>query len=446
MSNSLYTDAPLERTRRHFINSYPPFNVARRATDECLRTSDAYGLYLHIPYCPTICTYCFYKKFGRPSEAEVDHYLAYLKREIAMFGSRPDTSGRSVRTLYIGGGTPTVLTNRQLTELMTYVRDHIDLSTLEEFCCEIMPNAETATAEKLETLRRLGVQRLSFGVETFNEDLLRLHNRPCTRELYRWTYDTARTVGFEKINIDVMSGLGGATWDTWKSDIDTLLDWSVPSVAIYKTEVFYNTNMYVGIRNGKGPTSLISDEEEIEHIRYAHGRLQREGGYIVGNCLHLLKSTYHHDLHSRYVWEGGQLKGLGLSAHSCYADVLHQNASELDEYYALIDKSVLPIRRAHRLTARDRMSQAMVYGLKNLALNRASFVDRFGVDVMVPYGPVIERLVNDGALTLDDEWLRITPDHYIFADDVCRRFYLPEYEQMMLAHMDRAQFVELAVH
>lgn len=444
MSTSLYIERPLERTRRHFINSYPPFNVALRASAECLRPLEPFGLYLHIPYCPTICTYCFYKKFGRPSEAEVEHYLKYLKREISMFGSRPDTSARKVRTLYIGGGTPTVLTSPQLTELMGFVREHLDLSALKEFCCEIMPNAETATAEKLETLRSLGVNRLSFGVETFNEELLRQHNRPCTRELYRWTYNMARAIGFEKINIDVMSALGGATWETWKSDVDTILEWSVPSVAIYKTEVFYNTNMYSSIRNGKGPTSLISDAEEIEHIRYAHERLQQEGHYIVGNCLHLLKDASQHDLHSRYVWEGGQLKGLGLSAHSCYADVFHQNASELDEYFALIDKDELPIKRSHQLTGRDRISQAMVYGLKNLAVSRARFAERFGVDLATLYGPLIDTLIHEGAVTLDDEWLRITPDHYIFTDDICRQFYLPEYEQMMLAHLDRAEFVELA--
>ena len=437
MAAPLYTVKPLELTRQHFINSYPPFNVSKHAGEDCLTRREDLSLYVHIPFCPTICTYCFYKKFGNPSVSVVEEYLDYLSREILIFSRRPDAIRKRVKTLYLGGGTPTVLTIEQLRALVGLLRSHLDLGSLEEFCCEIMPHAPTATAEKLAALKELGVTRLSFGVETFDEELLRRHNRPCTKELYEWTYATARDLAFDKINVDVMSGLSGATWQTWRSDVDTLLDWSPPSISIYKTEVFYNTLMFSRMRLGTSSPALLTDDEEISHIRYAHDALQQRGGYTVANCLHLVKRPEHDDVHYRSIWEGVELKGLGLSAHSCYEGVLHQNASEMSDYYAAIDAGRLPIRRAHRLTMRDRISQAMVYGLKTLAVSRARFAEQFGVDMLAVYGPVIAGLQDADVVTLDPLWLRITPAHYIFADDVCRQFFLPEYEHMMLAHVDR---------
>jgi oxygen-independent coproporphyrinogen-3 oxidase len=437
MPASLYAGGQLELKRRHFINSYPPFNVAHHVDGDALAARTDLSLYVHIPFCPTICTYCFYKKFGNPSADTVDTYLAALKREIALFAARPEVATRRVKTLYFGGGTPTVLTSEQLTDLVDDLRTHLDLETVEEFCCEMMPDAATAPPEKLATLKALGVTRLSFGVETFNEELLKRHNRPCSRELYDSTYAAARALGFEKINIDVMCGLAGATWESWTEDVETLLAWASPGVSIYKTEVFYNTTMFALMRSGKPSAPLLTDDEEIEHIRYAHDTLQQRGGYLVANCLQLLKGWEYRDEHYGAIWSGTELKGLGLSAHSSYAGVLHQNASELDEYYRELDAGRLPIKRAHRLSARDRVSQAIVYGLKTLAVNRERFIEQFGVDVTTLYGPLITRLEADGIVTLDDEWLRITPRYYIFTDDVCRLFFLPEYERMMLAHVDR---------
>ena len=437
MTASLYSLAPLERSRRHFVNSYPPFNVTRSAGDECLTRRDDLLLYVHIPFCPTICTYCFYKKFGAPAESTLETYLHYLKREIAMFAARPDAQRRRVKTLYFGGGTPSVLSSAQLIELVDWLKAHLDLSTLEEFCCEIMPHAETASAEKIRTLREIGVTRLSFGVETFDEELLRLHNRPCTRELYDATYEAVMNLEFEKVNIDMMSGLAGATWESLRHDVDTLLEWNPPCVSIYKTEVFYNTSQFNMLRLGRRQPTLITDEEEIEHISYAHTNLIERGGYTVANCLQLVKDWKYCDLHFRSTWDGGETKGLGLSAHSCYEGVQHQNASELDEYYQLIDADKLPIKRAHRLTSRDQLSQWMVYGIKNLTIDRARFVERFGVDITTLYGPLIASLADAGAVELDDSSLRVTPSYYVFADDIARRFFLPAYEHMMLAHVDR---------
>ena len=436
MPQPLYKVRELELARRHFINSYPPFNVAKRADPAMLDRKQDISLYVHIPFCRTICTYCYYKRFGNPSEGAVTTYLDHLEKEIELYSRQAGGGGR-IQTLYIGGGTPTVLTTGQLRRLVSMLRTHFSLGGVEEFCCEMVPHPEPETAEKLAALKELGVHRISFGVESFNEGILRMHNRHCTRELYERTYAAVCELGFDNINIDMMSGLPGETWDNWVDTIETLLSWRPPSISIYKTEIFYNTTTFTRMRRGKNAAPLMSDEEEIRHIRYAHDTLRKRGGYAIANCLHLVRDWKYDTLHYRRIWEGNELKGLGLSSHSCCRGLLHQNASELGEYYSMLDSGQLPIKRIHKMSARDRISQAMVYGLKNLAVNREDFAERFGVDFTILYSEVIDQLLRVNAVTLDDQWLRITPQHYIFTDDICRQFFLPEYSNMMMSHVER---------
>src|SRR4030095_15533217 len=380
MESALYNSKPLELTRKHFINLYPPFNIASGREAHVMDRKEDLLLYLHIPFCPTICSYCFYKKFARPSEDVVDTYLRYLKREIGAFSRRPESQAKAVKTLYFGGGTPTILNGRQLKDLVGFLRQELDCEKVMEFCCEAMPHETTLDREKLELLKELGVTRLSYGMENLNEEILRLHNRHCTRDLYYNTYQMVQEIGFEKVNVDIMSGMYGETWENWREVIGTLIEWGPPSISIYKTELFYNTTLFARMRNGKADVTLISDEEEIAHMRYAHERLRDEGGYVVANCLHLVKDRKYVDQHFELIWQGGEFKGLGLSAHSSYGGYLHQNASEMEEYFAMIVEGKLPIKRAHRPAGRDRLSTAMVYGLKTLTLSRARFIERFGVD------------------------------------------------------------------
>jgi oxygen-independent coproporphyrinogen-3 oxidase len=434
---TLYRRKALNLSRQHFINNYPPFNVARPYDPDTLSEKADLLLYVHIPFCSTICTYCYYKKFANPTQDQVDKYLGYLEREIALFSQDARLQYKTIRSLYIGGGTPTILNSRQLERLLACLRQHLDLENMTELCCEAKPDERTLTAEKMTVLKELGVTRLSFGVESLNSDVLRSHNRRCTLDLYAQTYRLASDIGFPKINIDIMSGLPGETWESWGHLLDTLLDWMPPSLSIYKTEVFYNTPLFATLRNRTVKPALMSDQSEIEQVRYAHERLQREGGYIVANCLHLLRDRKYGELHYKSLWQGTELKGLGLSSHSSYEGVLHQNANELREYYKWVDEGRLPIRRGYRMTARDRLSQAMVYGLKNLEIGRSDFIDRFGVDLADLYGELIAELAAAGVLVLDEEYLRITPEYRIFADDICRQFFLPEYDYMMMAHIAR---------
>ncbi|MCP4153821.1 MAG: hypothetical protein GY757_39205, partial [bacterium] len=121
----------------------------------------------------------------------------------------------------------------------------------------------------------------------------------------------------------------------------------------------------------------------------------------------------------------------------CCDDFLYQNSSNIKEYYKRLDEGKLPIKRAHRLSPWEVMSQRLVYGIKDLVVDRAKFLGDFGIDMTEVFGKEIDELITEGYVILDDEALRVKRDYYVFADDIARKFFLPQYETMMLAHVSR---------
>lgn len=423
--------------REHFINQYPPFNLANGKEVKDMYQKKDILLYVHIPFCYSKCGYCYYKSFDSHTPEMIDQYLDSLKKEISIYSQQPEVRNKQMKSLYFGGGTPTILSCKQYESLVTFIFDKFEFRDDFEFCSEAKPDERTLTFEKLNLLKELGVHRISFGMQNLNDEILKLNERSASVDFYYKVYQMARKLDFENINIDIMSGLYGETWENWKNVISKLIQWAPQSIAIYKMELFLNTRLFRNMKNRKQKINLMSDEEEIKFIQYAYDRLQEEGGYIVANCLHLLKDLRYEHLHIKSLWEGDDMKGFGLTSHSCCDSYLHQNTWDLKEYHQMIAEGKLPIKRAHRLTVRELISEAMVYGFKNMVINRAKFMERFGFDMTDFYGELIDQLVKEGALIYDNGDLRITKDYYIFADDICRQFFLLEYETMMLAHVPR---------
>lgn len=423
--------------REHFINQYPPFNLANAAEVKDMYQKEDLLLYVHIPFCHKKCGYCYYKSFDTHTPEMMDQYLEDVKKEILIFSQRPEAQNKQMKSLYFGGGTPSILSCKQYENLVTFIFDTFEFRDDFEFCSEAKPHEKVLNREKLKLMKQLGVKRLSMGMQNLNDEILKLNQRDASVDFYYKVYQLARELEFENINIDIMSGMYGETWDNWKKVIDTLNQWAPQSIAIYKMELFYNTRLFRDMKNRDKKVTLMSDEEEIDLIRYAHQQLTDKGGYFVNNCLHLLKNLKYEHLHIKSLWEGDDMKGFGLTSHSCLDNFLHQNTWNLKEYHRMIAEGELPIKRAHRLSVRERISEAMVYGMKNMVVNRERFKKRFGFNITDFYGDIIARLINEGKLLWDDGNLRITKDYYIFADDICREFFLPEYENMMLAHTPR---------
>ena len=208
--------------REDIVNQYPPFNVTNTKEVVDLFAKEQIHLYVHLPFCKKKCDYCYYKSFDTFSNEIVEDYLAALKREIDTYSQMPVVQSKRIKSLYFGGGTPTLLSCRQLEELAKYIFEKFDFIDDFEFCVEANPDEQYLLPEKLHLLKQMNVKRISFGVQNFNDEILRLNGREVTAETFYKVYDRARKARFEIINIDIMSGMIGETWENWRNIISKL--------------------------------------------------------------------------------------------------------------------------------------------------------------------------------------------------------------------------------
>jgi len=430
-------ETALRMEREEFINQYPPFNLINTQEVKDLGRKEQVHMYVHLPFCKHKCGYCYFKSFDQFTAEDIDEYLGVLMQEIDLYSRLPEVQSKQIKSLYYGGGTPTLLSCEQLERLTKFIFGKFSFSVDFEFCLEANPDEEIVTTEKLVLLKELKVRRISFGVQNFNDEILKLNKRMVPSAAFFTVYDKVRKENFEIINLDIMSGLLGETKENWYNVVDKLLELAPENIAFYKLEFYYNTNLYKEIRNKEISEKLMSNAEEIELIRYAYDKLQDDGGYIVSNCFNLAKSRELEHIHRKGIWEGDDMIGFGLSAHSCFNRFVYQNTWIKEEYFNLVRSGKRPVKRAYHTSMRDEIATAMVYGVKSLYMSRASFVNRFGFDMTVLYGKEIDVLRKQGLLELDDEALRVPRSNYIFADDICRAFFLSEHKTMMLAHLSR---------
>jgi oxygen-independent coproporphyrinogen III oxidase len=436
----------LDLTRTDFTFQYPPFNLLQVKDTNILQQKQPLHVYVHIPYCKTKCRYCYYKLWavGEQATDEIDHYLSLLSREIEIVSREPEVQACGVKSLYIGGGTPTLLSLDQLTRLFDRLKRSFPFIDNYEFCVEANPDEKGLTPEKLAVLKDNGVTRLSIGVQSLDDRILKLNGRAGSEKEFYGAYEVARSLGFHCINLDFMSGMLGENWTNWTRQFDTILSLRPENVSMYKLEFYLNTRLSRQIRQTKRAPGLVSDEEEAKYAEYAFERLQNEGGYIVKNCYSLTCSEEVAHVHAAGVWDGESLLGLGLSAYGLFNGRMYQNTAELKDYEDAVNCGNRPVHRAHLVSARERVARTMVFGIKKLGISRSKFRERQGFEMMLLYGDIIRDLIERGLLIDDGETIKVPRSKYVYADDICRAFFLPEHATMMRGHLTRSKIDALA--
>ncbi|UII27570.1 radical SAM protein [Fulvivirga maritima] len=209
-------------TREEFYTNYPFYKYWNSENNESLQMLKPINIYIHIPFCIQICDYCFYNKELIKSKDQVDEYVMYLCQEIELISKKYNLQNRQVKSIYIGGGTPSVLTEKQFKQLTDTLNKHhfIDKSNL-EFTVEAEPG--TFSKSKLEMYKEGGVNRISMGVQSFDDEIIKLSSRKHSADQALKSIDTVNEIGGFNINIDLLSGLAGETMDTWEKSLDTAL-------------------------------------------------------------------------------------------------------------------------------------------------------------------------------------------------------------------------------
>src|SRR5438105_7191964 len=256
------TDQEKTGLGNYFVANYPPFSAwqpahlaaAHAALNAPPRPGTPLGLYLHIPFCRKRCKFCYFRVYTDKNASEIETYLSALSREIDLYADRRGLQGRQFEFVYFGGGTPSYLSNEQLHRLIERINTRWRWDAAKEVTFECEPG--TLKQSKLETIKSIGVTRLSLGVEHFDDEVLsingRAHKSPEIFRAYQW----AREVGFPQINIDLIAGMLGETEDKWKITVAKAIEMNADSVTIYQMEVPYNTGIAKEAREHGGVTAV----------------------------------------------------------------------------------------------------------------------------------------------------------------------------------------------
>jgi len=411
-----------------FVSNYPPYSFwsgdhvpALLSRLEHPSDDPEFGLYVHLPFCRKRCDFCYYKVYTDKNAGEIRRYLDALNQEARLFANKPFFKDRKVRLVYFGGGTPSYLSASQLGQLFDGLRAALAIDDASEITFECEPG--TLQSDKIETLRKLGVTRLSLGVENFTADILEGNNRAHrAKEIYT-AYQKARDVGFEQINIDLIAGMVGETDDNWKYNIDETLRLRPESVTIYQIEIPYNTTIYERMKGEETKVAPVADWETKRRWTNEAFQALEAAGYTIGSG-YTAKLPGTEFMYRDALFTGQDLLGIGVSSFSHLGSVHAQAEHEMGPYVKRVEAGELPILRGYPLNPEEQLIREFVLQLKLGTLALAPFQKKFGVDVRERFGSQLAQQQSEGYLTVSDEEIVLSREGLLQVDRLLHDYFL----------------------
>lgn len=350
------------------------------------------SLYIHIPFCVQKCRYCDFLSFHADEETKL-RYVSMLTDELV--DRAQELIGRNVVTVYIGGGTPSVLPAGCIGQIMEKVYKAFDVAADAEITIEVNPG--TVNEDKLKEYREAGINRLSIGLQSANDKELRLLGRIHTFAEFEETYRLARQAGFDNINIDLISALPFQTIDDYRTSLETVIALKPEHISAYSLQLEEETYLFEHRDEYTFPT-----EDEDREMYYLTGKMLSEAGYRRYEISNYALEGYESRHNSRY-WTRGDYLGVGLGAASLIDEVRMSNTDSMFVYMKGFD-----VAESHELTRRDRIEEFMFLGMRLTAgVDPEDFYNEFGVDIRDIYGGTLDRLKEQKLIT-DDKKIKLT--------------------------------------
>jgi oxygen-independent coproporphyrinogen III oxidase len=420
----------------YFIANYPPFSFwkpthlpeAMAALDRPPSAGTPLGLYLHIPFCRKRCKFCYFRVYTDKNARDIEVYLDAIVKEVELLSKKRCVGDRSLDYVYFGGGTPSYLSGQQLSSLMTRLKAILPWDKAREVTFECEPG--TLQQHKLESLRRMGVTRLSLGVENFKPEILQFNGRAHLEEEIHRAYGWARELGFDSINIDLIAGMVGETWDNWKVCVEKTLKMAPESVTIYQMELPYNTvfSHELKVIGNDQPELAIADwPTKRAWVEYAFAEFLKHGydqssAYTVVRNKEKTQFVYRDAL-----WRGADMFGTGVASFGHINGMHIQNVDTWEQYIEKLDKGELPLGRAFPTTPRERLIREMILQMKTGRLDKSYFQNKYGVDVAVEFASGFQKLADEGWLNVTDAGVELTPKGFLQIDRHLPTFFDPQY-------------------
>jgi len=357
------------------------------------------SVYIHIPFCDSICSYCDFCKFLK-NDNWIEKYLECLEYEI-----NKKYKGEVIETLYIGGGTPSSLNLEQLTKLFNIIKV-INTSNKLEFTFEC--NIENITQEKLELLFKNKVNRLSIGIQTFNEKHLKYLNRNHTEEMIKEKISLAKKIGFNNINIDLIYALKDQTIEELESDIDKFLNLDITHISTYSLIIEPHTILYINNEDN------IDDNLDYEMYNTIINKLT-SNGYNHYEISNFAKKGYE-SKHNLTYWNNKNYYGFGLGASGYIDDVRYDNTRSINEYFKgnyTLDK--------HKLDINETIQNEFILGLRKIdGINKEYFYRKYNIDVKSI--SVVQKLLKENKLLENEKNIYINPDYIYVSNNILVEF------------------------
>lgn len=373
----------------------------------------AAGLYVHIPFCSSRCSYCDFAT-GLYEAELAERYVAALAEEIR--ASRH--SGARADTIYFGGGTPSLLTPAQLDRILATLSDQFEIDPSSEVTLEINPGS--VTLEKLEAFRSLGINRASFGAQTFDDRELAKLGRSHTAAGTLNTFTDLRRAGFTNISFDLIAGLPGQTLDGWQRNIKQALDLNPEHLSFYLLEVHSGTPLAEHIRRGLQPVP----DDDLAGVMY---QWMLEQASAAGYEHYEISNLCRPGLHSRHnvkYWTAAPYYGFGCSAHSYDGRTRRwSNHRDVLKYVEMIENGASPVVDEQELSETDVRAEALFLGMRLMrGVDVRRYRESFGVDLREEHGVDLDRFRNAGLLEFDGDLIRLTRTGALLSNEVFAAF------------------------
>ena len=378
---------------------------------------EAEGLYVHIPFCFHKCHYCDFYSITRQTPERMGRFVDLVLAEAEMWlTAKPGPTPRP-RTVFFGGGTPTLLSPEQMGRLISGLRERFDFSRLEEWTVEANP--ATVRRDYCEMLRAAGVDRLSFGAQSFDRDELKTLERHHDPADVAESLSAARAAGFERLNVDLIYAIPGQDLASWSASLDAAVALGTTHLSCYG--LTYEPNTPMAVKQRLGAIRGTDEAVELEMFHHTRRRLASEGleAYEISNYA----AAGQECRHNLVYWSGGSYIGLGPSAASHVEGWRWKNRPHLGEWERAVAASTLPAGDVERLSESQRQGELAMLNLRLArGLNLAEFTSRTGADALAVFAEQIDRLAGLGLVRVDEDALRLTETGLNVADAVAAEF------------------------
>lgn len=379
------------------------------------------GLYIHIPFCISKCFYCSFNSVPYNTDL-VKRYIDAIKQEMVIRAKEYNLEGESLKTIYLGGGTPSIISPQEIKEIIALAGNIFKIKEGIEITIEANP--DTLDRSKLEDLMDIGINRISIGLQSLSDKYLNAIGRSHDANTARHIIKDCRLAGFKNISLDLIYALPDQRLDEWLETLEEAISFSPEHISVYGLTIEKGTIFYHRLRDGQ---IRVTPEEDQIDMYIAAVEMLNKAGYIhyeISNFSMPDKACRHNMLY----WDRDNYLGIGAGAHSFIGDMRFSNRDSIENYISKVNSGEID-GRMEELTREDQLIDAMIFGIRKIGgIDLDDIGRRYGIDPFLIFESAIDRLISSDMITLSSSnKIRLTSKGILLADQVAVEFLSPSH-------------------